>query len=83
MKEYEVLLPITGHLVVSVEAESKEEAVKKAMEEGTIDDLESWSATEIIVEGNIFSGELNEVEVMRVDGEDDEEDYSPRGRWTR
>lgn len=61
MKEYNVSLPVTGILHKTVEAESKEEAITKALEsELTYEDIESWDTHRIICRGNVFGGELNE-----------------------
>lgn len=40
MKEYCVTLPIAGHAIVTVEAESPEDAVNQALEVVTIDDID-------------------------------------------
>lgn len=45
-KEYEVCMPITGIIWVTVEAESEEEAIEAAFESDqlTLDNVEEWEA---------------------------------------
>ncbi|ALM62171.1 hypothetical protein AXI64_gp179 [Vibrio phage qdvp001] len=68
MKSYEVLVPITGYIVVEVEAENEKEAIDKAFESDdlTIDNINEWDTHENIVQGNVFYGVKNEVEVEEV-----------------
>lgn len=68
MKEYEVLVPITGYIIVNVNAENKEDAVNKAFEsdELTLDNIEQWDSHECVVKGNVFYGTVNEIEVNEV-----------------
>lgn len=73
MKTYSVALPITGVLVLDVEASSEEEAIDKAMDEATLDHLEEWEAHKKIVQGNVFYGNQNEAEAMLVDEDDEAE----------
>ncbi len=74
MPNYEVDVPFTGKLLVTVSADNKDEAKRKALEaEYTINiSLEGndvyfsdyeWDVTPIIVEGNYFHGILNEIEI--------------------
>jgi hypothetical protein len=42
MKTYRVVLPITGHLNVEVEAESKEEAIDNALNEYSVNADVAW-----------------------------------------
>jgi len=58
MAEYEVKLPITGFIYTMVEAESEEEAIKKAICEGnyTFNDIEEWDVREKVIEGNFWHG---------------------------
>ena len=53
MKEYEVTLPIAGHAYVTIEAESEEEAIEKAMDIVTLRDVDHWEALERFNQGNI------------------------------
>ena len=61
MKTYEVTLPITGHIYIVVEADSEEDAIERAMEQYSRDDIENWEATESGAEAT-------------TDDEDDEEE---------
>lgn len=55
MKTYSVTVPIAGHMVIEVKAESADDAVEKALasEALTLDKLESWEALERFHQGNI------------------------------
>lgn len=53
MAEYTVTIPIAGHLIISVEAESASAAVEKAMDEATIEHLDSWEQLEQFHQGNV------------------------------
>ncbi len=53
MPNYNVLLPIAGHASVQVEAESEDDAIEKALEEVTIDHVETWEALKRFHLGNI------------------------------
>lgn len=54
MKRYDVTIPIAGHAIVSVEAESEEDAIAKALDSDqlTITSIESWEALERFHQGN-------------------------------
>lgn len=59
-KEWSVQVPITGFVLVIVEAETEEEAVQKALEVYvTKVDIEEWATCEQIVTGNVFNGVIN------------------------
>lgn len=61
---YMVSIPVTGILVVYVDAENVEQATEMAMSrEKTSDMIEELDVHEKIVEGNVFYGQLNEIEV--------------------
>lgn len=67
MKNYWVEIPITGKICVAVDAESKEDAIEKAFELGTLDDLDEWEMHDKIVGGNVFYGVSNEIDVFEQD----------------
>lgn len=76
MKTYEVTLPIAGHAYLTVEAETKEEALQKAFEMVTMDNIESWEALEQFNEGNFcYCPTPWEADAECV-SEDDDEDES-------
>ncbi len=52
-KEYEVTVPFAGHMICTVEAETEEEAIEKAIDRCTLSDVESWEAVQQFNEGNI------------------------------
>lgn len=64
MKDYTVILPITGYLDVQVKAESEEEAIEQAYQEGSLDELVEWEAHKKICEGNVCYALQNEIEVF-------------------
>ena len=75
MKEYNVVLPIAGHAYVTVEAESSEDAIEKAMEIVTIDNVEEWEALEQFNQGNVcYCPSPWEAEAEPADGDDNDED---------
>ena len=53
MKTWEVTVPIAGHAYITVEAESEEEAIEKAIDEVTLDEIDHWEALERFNQGNI------------------------------
>lgn len=64
MGTYAISMPITGFIYSEVEADSEEEAKEKFYQlEHTTDDIEEWDMHEHITQGNIFFGELNDVEI--------------------
>lgn len=63
MNSYVVRVPITACAEVFVEAESKEEAIQKAFEEVTLDDIEEWDAHREVCEGNVCRAVLSRIEV--------------------
>lgn len=50
---YQVTIPFAGHMVIEIEAESKEAALEKALEEVTADNIETWEPLERFNEGNV------------------------------
>lgn len=59
-KKWQVSLPITGVVIVYVEAATEEEAIDAAFDKGaSSEDIEEWQTHRKIVEGNIFHGEMN------------------------
>lgn len=68
LEEYQVTLPIVGKLFITVEAESEEDAIRKAFEEKLETDMiEEWEPLKKIVEGNIFYGDINQPEAFKID----------------
>ncbi|MCY6957850.1 hypothetical protein [Clostridium brassicae] len=67
MKNYTVSVPISGWVCVSVEANNEDEAISKAFEEATLEDLEEWEMHKCIVEGNVFHGLMNEIDIFKED----------------
>lgn len=75
MKTYTVTLPIAGHIVIDVEAESEEAAIEAAMcsDKLTLANIESWGALEQFNQGNVcYCPQPWEAEVELAFGEEDE-----------
>jgi hypothetical protein len=55
MKTYTVTVPIAGHIVLEIEAESAAEACEAALssEQLTADNIETWEALEAFNTGNV------------------------------
>ena len=54
MKKYGVSIPIAGYVYKEVEADSKEEALEKAFDEGYKDDeIAELDMYDVLVEGNV------------------------------
>jgi hypothetical protein len=74
MATYSVKLPFAGYLSVEVEADSEEDAVSKAMNDASLDDVEEWETFTHIVQGNVLYAPINTPEVELIDdGEDEDE----------
>lgn len=52
-KTWEVTLPIAGTAYITVEADSEEQAIEKALGEAELAHLHDWEALEKIVQGNV------------------------------
>jgi len=63
MKKYYVSIPITGKLVIEVDAESKEDAIESAFQQADLKHLEEWEAHTEVCKGNVFYGVLSKVDV--------------------
>ena len=63
-KKYYVTFPVTGIAGVEVEANSEEEAIELAWQGDVV--LEEWDIHSEIVQGNIFRGMQNEIDVQEV-----------------
>ena len=55
MTEYCVSVPIVGFAIVVVDAKNKKEAIRNALEEVELSDMEEWDAVEEIVSGNCLN----------------------------
>lgn len=53
MKSYTVKIPIAGHATITVDAKDEDEAITKAMEKVTIDDVDDWEPLEQFQSGNV------------------------------
>lgn len=63
MSFWTVEVPITGKIVMTVEATSEKDACKKALEtEYNENEHElSWNQTSVVVEGNVCHADLNRI----------------------
>jgi hypothetical protein len=52
-RHFTVTIPIAGHLIVDVEAETEERAKEEAFNKATLDDIEDWEALNKFNQGNI------------------------------
>lgn len=67
-KTWSVELPISGKLILEVEANTKAEAIDKALEgDYSENDIEEWSAEKYLVRGNVFYGVLSEANAELID----------------
>lgn len=62
MKTYNVCLPLTGTIWVTVEAESEEAAIDAAFdsEDITTENIHEWETHRQICRGNVLSASVNE-----------------------
>lgn len=62
MPKYSVQIPITGYVIVEVEAADEKEAIQKAFESDELSktDIEEWETHEHVCEGNVFHGSVND-----------------------
>jgi len=69
MPKYNVTIPMTGLIAMDdIEADSEEDAIEKAMMSVSLDELIEWEVHEKIVQGNVFYGVENEIEVEESEG---------------
>lgn len=73
MKLYTVAIPITGVILAEVKAEDEDAAIEAAFNRTdlTLDNIEEWDMHRQIVEGNVFHGLRNSVDVIAADDIDD------------
>lgn len=72
MKRWAVTLPISGRLVVEVEAETEEQALDAALEVDAKDGDLEWETHRRLVYGNVFAGMQREAEVELLGDEDED-----------
>lgn len=51
---FSVTIPIAGHAIVEVEAETEEEAIEAAFDKVQLSDIDSWEALHRFSEGNVL-----------------------------
>jgi hypothetical protein len=74
MKKYNVQIPISGYVSVTVDAKNEQDAIDRAWESAELDDIAEWDLHHKIVEGNNFWGIRNEVEVELIEDYDEDEE---------
>jgi hypothetical protein len=52
-KTWEVTIPIAGHALLTVQADTEEEAIQKGIMEAALLHVEEWEALERFHEGNV------------------------------
>lgn len=68
MKKYGVSIPVAGYVYKEVEAESKEEALEKAFDEGYKDDeIAELDMYDVLVDGNVCYTYHTKVEVEEIE----------------
>lgn len=74
MKEYEVCLPFTGVIWVTVEANSEKEAIEAAFqsEDLKLENCDEWEAHEEICTGNVLHASQNTAYAIETKSEDSE-----------
>ena len=65
--KYGVSLPFTGYVYVEVEAENEEEALDKAWDKATLNDIVEWAIAEHLCQGNVLDAILNNYEVEELE----------------
>jgi len=71
-QEYSVRIPVTGFVEVTIEADSPADAIDRALDleididEPMMYDHCEFETHEIITDGNMFYGAINEVEVEEI-----------------
>lgn len=74
MKTWLVTIPIAGHAFATVEAETEEEAIDKAVDEVSLSDVDNWEALRQFNQGNVcYCPRPWEAEAELESDEDDEE----------
>ena len=67
MKKYSVYIPIAGYVYKEIEAESKEEALEKAFDEGFIEDeIVELDMYEALIEGNVCYTYQTKVDIEEI-----------------
>lgn len=67
MKRYSVSIPITGYVIVEIDAESEEAAIEAALDtEITSDLIEEWETHRQVTRGNVCSAILNSAEAEEI-----------------
>lgn len=60
LKEYEVTLPSSGTIYMTVQAANEDAAIEQALDTCEQSDINSWEAHRYLVRGNVFYGERSE-----------------------
>lgn len=76
LRTYSVAIPITGVVYTEVDAENKEDAIRKALEseDVSLDNVEDWSSHKHVVQGNVFYGKLAQAEAELLPGQGDDDE---------
>lgn len=72
MKKYRVDVPIAGYVSIEVEAESREDAINKALEKGyTEDEIMEIDMYDKLVEGNVCYTYHYKAEATEIPGDEE------------
>ena len=65
--KYGVSLPLTGWIYLEVEAKNEKEALDKAQDNATLNDMVEWEFTKKVCSGHVSYAVLNEAEVEELE----------------
>jgi hypothetical protein len=70
VKTWNVAVPLSGVIYVTVEAENEKDAIEKALQSDDLklDNVEEWNASRYLVQGNVFYGVLSEANAEEEEG---------------
>lgn len=63
MKEFTIMIPMTGYVEVTVQADDEDSAIDKAFELATLEDVAEWDLHRNITQGNVSHALKNEIEI--------------------
>jgi len=63
MKTYGITIPIAGMAYIQIETNSEKEAIEKAFNDITNENIEEWECFEHISQGNVLYAPYNDITV--------------------
>ncbi|GAA0230206.1 hypothetical protein [Metaclostridioides mangenotii] len=67
MINYTIEIPLTGYVSIEVTANNEKEAINKAFESATLEEIVEWELHEYVTQGNCSRALKNEIEVFKED----------------